>query len=71
MRFLLTFVMFVIVGVTIAGSLMIALLIAPISGQDVQKLFAWVIGSGFALALPVSYILAGHLLKLTQDKTSG
>ena len=65
MRFALMLVIFVIVGVTLTGTLLTILLTAPISGQQVGDLFGWIAAAGFALALIISYFIAGYILKHT------
>lgn len=63
MRFALMLVLFLIVGVVLTGSLLTALLSAPVDGQRVWDLFPWIAAGGFTVSLFVSYILAGRLLK--------
>lgn len=62
MRFALTLVLFVILGVTLTGSAVTALLSAPISSTEVWSYFPWVAAGGFTIALVVSFFLAGRLL---------
>ena len=63
----LTLIIFVIVGATLAGSLVTALLAGAVPGADVQSVIPWVALAGFAAAVPISYILANMILA----KTSG
>ncbi len=63
MRIALTLVLFVILGVTLTGSAVIALLSAPILSADAWVFFPWIAAGGFAVAILVSYFLAGSLLK--------
>jgi hypothetical protein len=63
MRTALTLVLFVILGVVLAGSAVTALLSAPISSAEVWTYFPWIVAGGFAVALVISYFLAGTLLK--------
>ena len=65
MRLILTLVMFVIVGSTFTGSLVIALLAGAVPAKDVQDLIPWVAIGGFVVSLPISYFLAGYILKKT------
>lgn len=63
MRIALTLVLFVVIGATLAGSAITALLSAPISTEEVWNYFPWLAAGGFAVALLVSYFLAGNLIK--------
>ena len=65
MRLALTIVVFLMVGVTLAGSLLTILLAGPFSGSSVQELFGWIALGGFIVALPVSYVIAGYILERT------
>lgn len=71
MRFALSLVLFVILGVTLTGSAVTALLSAPISSGDVWEYFPWLAGISFLVALIVSYVLAGYLLKRTGGTVGG
>ena len=62
MRLALTLIVFVMVGVTITGSLITILLAGPFTGKSVQELLGWVALAGFLIALPVSYVIAGYML---------
>jgi hypothetical protein len=66
MRLALTIVVFLIVGVTLAGSLITVLLAGPFSGSNVQDMFGWIALGGFLVALPVSYFIAGYILARTR-----
>ena len=70
MRLALTLLVFVMVGVTLTGALVIVLLSGPFPGAKVQQLFAWVALAGFVVALPVSYVIAGHILGKTRNRAS-
>lgn len=63
MRIALTLVLFVIIGVVLAGSAVTALLSVPISTAEVWEYIPWLAAGGFTVALLVSYFLAGSLLK--------
>lgn len=65
MRLMLTLVMFLIVGATLTGSFVIALLVGAAPARVVQDLIPWVAMGGFLVSLPISYFLAGYLLKKT------
>ncbi|MGF1650068.1 MAG: hypothetical protein ACFCUN_06435 [Hyphomicrobiaceae bacterium] len=63
MRLSLTFVVFVIVGPTVAGILLTGLLSTDAHGLSVTEMFAPVAGLGFLIGLPISYVIAGSLMK--------
>ena len=67
MRLALTLIVFVMVGVTLTGSLVTILLAGPFSGGNIRQMLVWVAVAGFVIALPISYVIAGYLLA----KTSG
>lgn len=69
MRFLVALLVFVVAGPTIAGSMLIPLL-DPSWGFDAVTYFPYVVGGGFLVALPISYILAGMLMKRIQPPTA-
>lgn len=62
MRFWITLILFVIVGVTVTGSLMTVLLAEPVPNLDVMGLMPWVVGIGFLISLPISYVIAGMIM---------
>lgn len=62
MRFVVTLLVFLIVGPTIVGSMIIPLT-DPSWGFDSDALFPYVVGGGFLLALPISYVIAGIIMK--------
>ena len=63
MRLMMTLIVFLMVSVTVAGAFVAVALGAPQLGLiDLEK-FGWVAGAGFVLALPISYVIAGRLLK--------
>lgn len=70
MRFVLVLIIFLMAGVTVTGTLITALLAVPFPGKDVQELFGWVALGGFALALPISYIVASNIIKNTSGARS-
>jgi len=63
MRLAMTLVVFLIVGVTVAGAAITVLLAGPFSTQEVIDLFGWVAAAGFLVSLPISYVIAGNLMK--------
>lgn len=67
MRFVLTLIVFIMASVTVAGALLTLALSYPSLGLDTMETFGWVALVGFALALPISYIVSGRL----QSKLSG
>jgi len=67
MRWILTLAMFFMVGSTLTGSLVIGLLAGAVPGANVRELMPLVAAGGFLVSIPISYILAGVILK----KTSG
>ena len=69
MRFALMLVLFIFVGVTLTGSLLTALLSAPVETQKVWDLFPWIAAGGFAMSLLVSYIIADRILKQAGGNT--
>ncbi|MEL6318052.1 MAG: hypothetical protein AAFR16_10505 [Pseudomonadota bacterium] len=63
MRLAMTFLVFLMASVTIAGSILVVALAAPELGFA-QLDTIWIpAAAGFALALPVSYVLAGRILR--------
>ncbi len=62
MRYIVMLLVFVIVGPTIVGSLIIPLT-DPSWGFDSNALFPYVVGGGFLLAIPISYVIAGIIMK--------
>ena len=69
MRVALTIIVFVMVGTVLAGSFLIVLLSGPFTGQSIQEMILWFGLGGFAVALPVSYAIAGYILAKTKPKT--
>lgn len=65
MRLILTLAIFVMVGSTLAGSLVTALLAGAIPGGDVRQLIPWAAIGGFLAAIPISFIVADMILKKT------
>lgn len=63
MRFWITLILFVIVGVTVTGSLMTVLLSEPVPNLDVMGLMPWTVAIGFLISLPISYVIAGMIMK--------
>ncbi len=71
MRLVLTLIVFVMVGSTLAGSLVTALLAGAIPGADIQQLIPWVAIGGFLAAVPISYLVANAILKKTGGFAAG
>ena len=65
MRYLVTLLVFLIAGPTIVGSLIIPLT-DPAWGFDGQKYFLYVVVGGALLALPISYLVAGMIMRRVQ-----
>jgi len=63
MRLILSIVVFIIVGVTVAGSVLIVALSMPELGLAKIGTIGWSAGVGFLLAAPVSYWIAGMLME--------
>lgn len=66
MRVLVALLIFVVAGPTIVGSMIIPLA-DPSWGFDAGTYFPYVVGGGFLIALPISYILAGMVMKRIQS----
>lgn len=62
MRFVVMLLVFVVVGPTIVGSLIIPLT-DPSWGFNSDALFPYLVVGGFLVALPISYVLAGMIMK--------
>lgn len=71
MRLALTLILFVIIGATLAGSLVTALLAGAVPGADIGALIPWVALTGFVAAVPISYIVANAILKKTSGVPAG
>lgn len=61
MRLVLTLIVFVMASVVVAGSLVVLALSVPDLGLGELSTFGWVALAGFALALPVSYVIGGMI----------
>lgn len=62
MRLFLTFVVFAMASVTLAGSLLTLALSFPNAGLASLSTIGWVAGVGFLVALPLSYWIAGLVM---------
>ena len=63
MRLMMTMIVFIMASVTVAGAFVTVALSAPqLELLDPVK-FAYVAGAGFLLALPISYLVAGMILR--------
>ncbi len=69
MRFLVMLLVFLMAGPTIVGSLLIPLT-DPAWGFQGDKYILHVVGIGVLIALPVSYIVAGMIMKRVQSATA-
>lgn len=65
MRLLITLVIFLMVGPATVGSMIIPLT-DPSWGFDAEKYFLHVVGIGVLIALPISYFVAGMIMKRVQ-----
>lgn len=63
MRLGLTLMLFLVASVTVAGAIVTVALTVPQLGLDNIRVFGWVAISGFVIALPISYWIAGVLLR--------
>lgn len=63
MRLILTFVIFCMASVTIAGSLVTVALFFPNAGLASMSTVGWTAGAGFLLAVPLSYWISGLVLR--------
>lgn len=61
-RFVVMLLVFIMAGPTIVGSLIIPLT-DPAWGFDAEKLMPYIVGGGFLVALPISYILSGMITR--------
>lgn len=62
MRLVMTFVVFAMASVVIAGTLLVIALYLPNAGLATLSNIGWVAGAGFLVALPLSYWVAGMVL---------
>ncbi len=62
MRYLVMLVVFVIAAPVVVGSLIIPLT-DPAWGFDGWSFFPYVVAAGFLIALPISYVISGILMK--------
>ncbi len=69
MRYLVTLLVFLIAGPTIVGSLIIPLT-DPAWGFDGYKYILYIVGLGVLIALPVSYFVAGMIMKKVEAATA-
>ncbi len=67
MRFLVTLLIFVVAAPTIIGSLIIPLT-DPSWGFNAQELFPYLALGGALAALPISYIIAGIIMKRVRSQ---
>ena len=69
MRYLVMLLVFVIVAPTVVGSLIIPLT-DPSWGFDGWKYFPYVVGAGALVALPVSYVISGLVMRKVEATAS-
>lgn len=69
MRYLVTLLVFLIAGPTIVGSLIIPLT-DPAWGFDGQKYILYIVGVGVLIALPVSFLVAGMIMRKVEAATA-
>jgi hypothetical protein len=64
--FKIALLIWMIVGTSLAGVAMIAILTVPQFADQAMKLIPLLCGGAFVLAIPVSYVVAGFMVQRTR-----